>query len=84
MKKSNSSSRGSSSRSGRSKIPKLEVDKNSDVRVRKIENGFIIQEIGTIGKGRNQTYYNKEYFSDKNPIASVTKGGGSVKFGRKN
>lgn len=61
-------------------LPKVEVDSNSSVSVRKIENGFIVNESGTTGKGRNQNYYNKEYFSPTNPIAAMTK---SVKFGKK-
>lgn len=60
--------------------PKVEVDSNSSVQVRKIENGFIVSESGTIGKGRNQNYYNKEYFSPGNPIQGITK---PVKFGKK-
>ena len=64
----------------KSSIPKVEVDNNSSVQVRKIENGFIVSESGSTGKGRNQNYYNKEYFSSTNPIASMTK---SVKFGKK-
>lgn len=64
----------------KSSIPKVEVDKDSSVQVRKIENGFIVSESGSTGKGRNMNYYNKEYFSSTNPIASMTK---SIKFGKK-
>lgn len=76
-----SSSRKSSAKST-STIPKLEVDNNSSINVRKIENGFVVSESGYTGKGRNANYYNKEYFSKTNPVAGITKGGGSgVKFG---
>lgn len=78
MKKNNSASKQKATTS----IPKLEVDKNSSVRVRQIQNGFIVEENGTTGKGRNQTWYTKEYFSPTNPVAGVvSKGPG--RFGKK-
>lgn len=55
------------------------VDSNSSVSVRQIENGFIVSESGYTGKGRNQQYYNKDYFSPTNPVAGVSK----IKFGKK-
>lgn len=83
--KGKSTSKGSRSKSsGGSSIPKLEIDKDSSVQVRKIENGFIVSESGSSGKGNNRQYYNKEYFTTKNPVAGViTKGNGPVKFGKK-
>ncbi len=61
-------------------IPKLAVDSNSSVNVRAIENGFIISESGYTGKGRNQQYYDRQYYSATNPVAAVT---GKMKFGGK-
>ncbi len=66
---------------------KLTVDKDSTVEFRKIENGFIVTESGTTGKGRNQKWYRKEVF--KKTIPGYLSGGGStgnngsggVKFG---
>lgn len=60
--------------------PRVTVDSDSSVQVRKIKNGFIVSESGTRGKGRNQQYYNDEYFSKTNPINKV---GGSMKFGKR-
>lgn len=59
--------------------PKVQVDADSSVTVRKIQNGFIVAESGTTGKGRNTQYYNKEYYSPTNPVASVGKG---IKIGK--
>jgi hypothetical protein len=70
---SKTSSKGSS-------IPKLEVDSNSSLNVRKIENGYLVSESGTTGKGKNQQWYNKEYYSAKNPVTGKSSG---VKFGSK-
>lgn len=47
---------------------RVEVDGNSSVTARKIENGFIVRESSTMGKGRNQQWVEKEYFSPENPI----------------
>lgn len=68
-----------------SSIPKLEVDSNSSIQVRKIENGYLVSENGSTGKGKNQQWYNKEYYSKTNPVAGVLTGGKSngVKFGGK-
>lgn len=63
--------------------PKVEVDKNSSVSIRKIENGYLVSESGYTGKGRNQQWYSKEYFSPNNPVGGITKGSGSIKFGKK-
>lgn len=56
---------------------KVSVDSNSSVNVRKIENGFIVRESGYTGKGRNQQYYDKEYFSKTNPLKIAGGNGGS-------
>lgn len=55
---------------------KLDVDKNTSANIRKIENGYIVSESGSTGKGRNQQYFNREYFSQTNPVANI-------KFGKK-
>lgn len=61
---------------------KVEVDKDSSVSVRQIENGFLVNESGTTGKGRNKQWYNKEFYSKTNPLKISTGGnGGGVKFG---
>lgn len=46
----------------------LKPDKNDNVSVRPIMNGFIVSHSGSRGKGANQTYFNKEYHSPVNPI----------------
>lgn len=51
-----------------SPVPNIKLDKNENLSVRQIENGFIVSESGTKGKGRNQQWFNKEYFSKTNPI----------------
>lgn len=69
-----------------STTPKVVVDKDSSVQVRQIMNGFIVSESGTTGKGRNQQYYNKEFFSKTNPL-KISTGNSSpspkMKFGSK-
>ena len=66
---------------------KVEVDKDSSVSVRQIENGFLVSESGQTGKGRNQKWYNKEFYSKTNPLKNVLSGGGgstsggNMKFG---
>ena len=55
------------------------VDSNSSVSVRQIGNGYIVAESGYTGKGKNQQWYNKEFFSPTNPVANVPK----IKFGKK-
>ncbi len=75
------------SSSTKSSIPKVIVDKDSSVGVRKIENGFIVSESGSTGKGRSMQYYNKEYFSKTNPLKIGGGGNGNgsapMKFGKK-
>lgn len=89
--KKTGSSRSSKSKSS-SSTPKVTVDKDSSVGVRQIENGYVVSESGYTGKGKNQKWYNKEYFSKTNPLKGITtgmsnsNGGGSrgIKFsGRK-
>lgn len=57
---------------------KLDVDKNTSASIRKIENGYIVSESGYTGKGRNQQYFSREYFSTENPVANV-----KIQFGKK-
>ena len=65
------------------------VNKDSSVSVRQIENGFLVSESGQTGKGRNQKWYNKEFYSKTNPLKGITggsngsSGGGGMKFGKK-
>lgn len=47
----------------------LDVSKDKSISVRKIENGFVVSESGTIGKGKNSQYYNKEYYSITDPVS---------------
>ena len=54
------------------------VDSDSRVSIRKIDNGFIVTESGTTGRGKNKTWYEKEKFSPVNPLKEV-----KVKFGGK-
>jgi hypothetical protein len=49
------------------------VDKDSRVSVRQIENGYIVNESGTTGKGRSKQYYDKEWFSKENPVKGSLK-----------
>lgn len=74
MKKTTKSSAKSNTATG-----PLSVTETISSSVRKIENGFIVSENGYVGKGKNQQWINKEYFSATNPLAGVTK----VKFGKK-
>jgi hypothetical protein len=69
-KKTSSSKRTSktSSKSSTGASAPVHVDGDSSIGVRKIENGFIVSESGTTGKGKNKQYYSKEYFSKVNPV----------------
>lgn len=75
-----------SSGSSKSSTPKVMVDKDSSVSIRQIENGFIVSESGTRGKGRNKEYYDKQWYSKTNPV-SIGSGGsanvGRTKFGKR-
>lgn len=62
---------------GKLSTPAIPMDGN--VSVRKISNGFIVRSSGYTGKGKNQKYFEKEVFSESNPI----KVSGNVKFGGK-
>jgi hypothetical protein len=75
MKKSSSSKS-----SGKSSTPKIVVDSQNTATIKKIENGYIISESGYTGKGRNQQWFNREYFSPTNPVSGVDK---TIKFGKK-
>lgn len=68
-----------SSGSSKSKpsAPRVTVDKDSSVSVRQIENGYVVSESGQTGKGRNQKWYNKEYFSPNNPLKGIIGGSGA-------
>lgn len=61
-----------------SSVEKLDVDKNTSANIRKIENGYVVSESGYTGKGKNQQYFNREYFSATNPVANV-----KIQFGKK-
>lgn len=61
-----------------SNVEKLDVDKNTSANIRKIENGYVVSESGYTGKGKNQQYFNREYFSATNPVANV-----KIQFGKK-
>lgn len=77
--KTSTAKKTASKKSSSDKLPPLEVNSNISASVRQIQNGFIVAESGYVGKGKNQQYVNKEYFSQTNPLASVTK----VKFSKK-
>lgn len=49
-------------------IPEIKLDKNENLSIRPIENGFIVSESGYTGKGKNQQWFNREYYSQTNPI----------------
>lgn len=70
----------------RSKPIKVGVDKDSSVSVRQIENGFIVSESGSRGKGRGKEWYSKEFFTKTNPV-KIAQGGNSTpargRMGRK-
>lgn len=71
--RSNKSSTSTSKKSSRTSTSPstLDVNKNISCSVRQIENGFVINESGYVGKGKNQRYESKEYFSQTNPIAAA-------------
>lgn len=70
----------SGSKTTKRSIPPLEVDNNSSINVSRIENGFLVSESGYTGKGKNQQYYSKQYYSPTNPVANLA---GKMKFGGK-
>ena len=77
MKSKTSSKKGSSPKTTNSP---LKVNDTTTASIRKIENGYIVSESGYTGKGRNQQWWNKEYFSTNNPIANAS---AKVTFGKK-
>lgn len=85
--KSPASKKGSSSsKSGSTKTTgnvRFDVDKDSSVQVREIENGFLVAENGYRGKGRNKTWYTKEYFSATNPVKISMPKKPTMRFGSK-
>lgn len=68
----------SSKASSVGKTETLDVNQNTSANIRKIENGYLISESGYTGKGKNQQYFNREYFSKTNPVAGV-----KLQFGNK-
>lgn len=75
MAKSTKGSSGKSKSSGKTSIKSAStsyapgaVSEKVSSEVRQIENGFVIRESGYKGKGRNQEYISKEYFSKVNPM----------------
>ncbi len=83
-KSSSSKSKSSSKGTSQSFAPGVVNDKTT-LSVRSIENGFIVSESGYRGKGRNQEYVNKEYFSKTNPvkIGGAAPSTSGVKFGKR-
>jgi len=53
------------------KSERIDVNKNTSANIRQIENGYIVSESGYTGKGKNQQWFNREYFTPTNPVASA-------------
>jgi hypothetical protein len=70
MKSKSTSKPSSKGAATRTSLPN--VDSNSSVSVRKIENGFLVSESGYIGKGKSQQWYNKDTYSPTNPLKTTT------------
>ena len=72
--KSNSSPAKKSKPSGKSlsDLP-VSLDKKDNISIQEIENGFLVSQSGYTGTGKNQQWYNKQYYTPTNPI----------KFGKK-
>ena len=68
---STKSGKSTSNKSSRTSPSTLDVTKNISCSVRQIENGFVINESGYVGRGKNARYESKEYFSQTNPIAAA-------------
>lgn len=86
MKKSSTAGRSSAKKAPAKKSAvssekpiRVSVDNNSSVNVREIENGFIVSESGYTGKGKNQQWYNKDYYSKSNPLGGAAP---KIKFGK--
>jgi hypothetical protein len=60
----------------------MQVDKNTHMRVDKIENGYLITKSGMKGRGRNAEYFEKRHYTPRNPIPTILSKGGA-KFGGK-
>lgn len=73
-----SSKTSSKKSSSKGSAESLDVDKQTSANIRKIENGYIVSESGYTGKGKNQQYFSREYFSETNPVAGV-----KIQFGKK-
>lgn len=58
----------------------LVVNSTTSSNIRKIENGYLISESGTTGKGRNQQWWSKDYFSATNPLEGIKS---NISFGSK-
>lgn len=54
---------------------------DKSINVKPIENGFLISESGTKGKGKKQTWYERQYFSPTNPVPNINIPKGRVSFG---
>lgn len=75
MKKTSTPSKTNSKPMSAGKTETIDVNKQTSANIRQIENGFLISESGYTGKGKNQQYFNREYFSKTNPVAKVKFGG---------
>lgn len=62
--------------------PQPPLTKDASISVRKIENGHIVSESGTTGTGKNQKWFNREYYSAQNPV-KVSSSLKQPKFGSK-
>ncbi len=50
------------------------IDNNTNVSVRKIENGFIVRESGYKKLKKGEQYFEREKFSQTNPVQIKTPG----------
>lgn len=46
----------------------VKLDKNDNISISEIENGFLVSQSGYTGKGKNQQWYNKQFYTPTNPI----------------
>lgn len=67
--KSTSSRKSSVSKSKSIAELPVKLDSNDNVSIRQIENGYLVCQSGYKGKGKNQQWFNKEYFTATNPIS---------------
>lgn len=63
-------------------IPKMSVEKDSNVSISKIENGYLISKSGYVGTGKNQRYESRQYYSPTDPVSGALSVG-KTKFGGK-